>query len=100
MLNKCFKYNPFPLFWQILIEFCAGGAVDAIMLGESACLLCIQAATSRGKLLRKQREINLKGQFQQISLLPGDLDSVSVQVQNKCIQVYAMSHAVILCSLV
>lgn len=22
--------------WQILIEFCAGGAVDAVMLGESA----------------------------------------------------------------
>lgn len=68
MLNKYFKYNPFPLFWQILIEFCAGGAVDAIMLGESAGLLCIQAATSRGKVFRKQRKINLKGQFQQMFL--------------------------------
>lgn len=23
------------LYWQILIEFCAGGAVDAVMLGKS-----------------------------------------------------------------
>lgn len=27
---------PPPFFyWQILIEFCAGGAVDAVMLGKS-----------------------------------------------------------------
>lgn len=42
--------------------------MDAIMLGESAGLLCIQAATSRGKVFRKQHEINLKGQFQQMFL--------------------------------
>lgn len=30
-----------PCRWQILIEFCAGGAVDAVMLGESAAPLFI-----------------------------------------------------------
>lgn len=28
------RFPPF-LYWQILIEFCAGGAVDAVMLGKS-----------------------------------------------------------------
>lgn len=46
--------SPFSPFWQILIEFCAGGAVDAVMLGESAILLCIQVVTSKGKLFRQQ----------------------------------------------
>lgn len=31
--------------WQILIEFCAGGAVDAVMLGESAFPRCTQVIT-------------------------------------------------------
>ena len=31
---------------QILIEFCAGGAVDAVMLGESAFPLCTAVITS------------------------------------------------------
>lgn len=35
--EQMLKMHPPPLllYWQILIEFCAGGAVDAVMLGKS-----------------------------------------------------------------
>lgn len=50
-LTLCSLFSPRR---QILIEFCAGGAVDAVMLGESAFPLCIQVITSTRKVFTKQ----------------------------------------------